>query len=226
MKRNKGNIRNKKNKKFIILIVFCIAIISVVAIYIAGPLADAGIHRGVYVVNSEHDDARTFTTNSDTGYGNEDGKWAILQLSPSYSFGVRFTNVTIPRYALIKTAYIELYSIGTPNHRHPVCRIYCDDVDNASNFTSTIGVLNISGRVYTSRYSDWNTTVPFAKWVSTPSLVDPMQEVIDRQNWNPGNAIAFLFVSKGTLDCAAAFQNYENGQPAKLYVEWEVVIPE
>jgi hypothetical protein len=184
-------------------------------------MADAGIHRDEYVVGNEHDDARTFTVeNSETGYENEDGKWAILQLSPSYSFGVRFTNVSIPRYATIKKAYIELYSIGTTAHRHPVCRIYCDDVDNAVNF-STIGVLDICGRSYTTAYSKWNATLPYGAWVSTPSLVVPLQKIINRINWNPGNAIAFLFVSEGTLDCAATFQNYESGKPAKLYVEWK-----
>ncbi len=212
-------------KNFLIAIVVIIAIASVSVIYATTQNSNSDIHHAEYVVNSAHDDARTFAAqNSETGYGNEDGQWANLQLSPSYSFGVRFTNISIPRYALIKTAYIELYSIGTTNHRHPVCRIYCDDVDNAVNFSS-VGVLDICGRVYTSKYSEWNTTVAFAQWVSTPSLIAPMQQVIDRQNWNPGNAIAFLFVSKGTLDCAAAFQNYENGQPAKLYVEWEVIKP-
>lgn len=222
MKRNKGDIL-KKNKKFIILIVFFIAIISVVIIYVTGPMADAGVHHDVYVVSNEHDDSRTFTTNSDTGYGDEDGKWAILQLSPSYSFGVRFTNLSIPRYATIKKAYIELYSIGTPMHRHPVCRIYCDDVDNAVNFSS-IGVLDICGRIYTTHSSKWNATVPYRTWISTPSLVSPLQEVVDRQNWNQGNAISFLFISQGTLDCAAGFQNYESGQPAKLYVEWKLEV--
>lgn len=208
-----------KKNSLIIAIVLCIVIVGASVVYIINQ-PDSGIHHDVYVVGSEHDDARTFTAqNSETGYGNEDGQWATLQLSTSYSFGVRFTNVSIPKYAVIKTAYIEIYSIGTPNHRHPVCRIYCDDVDNAVNFSS-IGVLDICGRVYTSGFSEWNTTLPYGQWVSTPSLVGPMQEVIDRKTWESGNAIAFLFVSEGTLDCAATFQNYESGQPAKLYVEW------
>ena len=210
-------------KNLLVVIVLCILIISVFFIYIQTINSD--IHKDVYAVKNAYDDIRTFTVQgSKTGYGNEGGQYDSLQLSPSYSFGVRFTNISIPRNAIIKTAYIELYSIGTTNHRHPVCRIYCDDVDNAVNFSS-IGVLDICGRIYTSKFSEWNDTLPYGQWVSTPSLVFLIQEVIDRQNWNQGNAIAFLFISKGTLDCAATFQNYESGKPAKLYVEWKIIEP-
>jgi hypothetical protein len=211
---------NKQKKNIIILIIISIVIISAAIFFIRDFMANANVHHEEYVVNNEHDDARTFTTqNSQTGYGNEDGKWASLQLSPSYSFGVRFTNVSIPRNATIKNAYIQLYSIGTSAHRHPRCKIYCDAVGNAVNF-STIGVLNICGRIYTINYSQWNETLPYGVWVSTPSLVAPLQELISKQNWTQGNALAFLFISDGTPDCAAAFQNYENEKPAKLYVEW------
>jgi hypothetical protein len=214
-------MNERKKNIILLLIVICIAIISATIFFIMGPMANANVYHQEYVVNNEHDDARTFTAqNSPTGYGNEDGKWTNLQLSPSYSFGVRFTNVSIPRYATIKNAYIQLYSIGTTAHRHPMCRIYCDDVGNAVNF-STIGVLNICGRIYTTNYSKWNETLPYGVWVSSPSLVAPLQEIINEQNWTQGNALAFLFISDGTLDCAATFQNYENEKPAKLYVEWK-----
>ena len=171
-------------------------------------------------VIAEYNDGRTFTTlYNEKGYGNENDAWALLQLSPSYSFGVRFINVSIPQGAKIKKAYVELYSIGTPGHRHPNCKIYCDDTDNAVNF-SVKGVLDICGRNYTTNYTRWNTTLPYSKWVKTPSIAKQVQEVINRENWTSGNAIAVLFVTEGLRGYSAAFHNYAAGNPAKLYIEW------
>jgi hypothetical protein len=180
------------------------------------------VNRETYEVNDEFDNARTFSVYKDgnlVGFGNENGSWALLQLAPSYSFGLKFDNIEISQGTEIKSAYIALYSIGTPINRYPNCKIYCDDTDNAVNF-SKIGVLNISGRTYTENYTLWNDTVEFEKWTNTLSLVASIQEVIDRKNWVAGNSIAFLFVSEGYLDYSATFQNFENGYPAKLYVEW------
>lgn len=211
-----------KNTRKNVIIIASILIIGAVILLVLSQINLLGnFHSAIYVVNDEHDDGRTFTVeHSEKGYGNEDGKWATLQLSSSYSFGVRFTNVAIPNDAKIKAAYVELYSVGTPGHRYPNCRIYCDDVDNAVNF-STFGVLNISGRIYTQSYEIWNATVPYGEWVKTPSIVAPVQEVIDRENWASGNSLAVLFVSEELMEYSASFQNYENGFPARLYVEWE-----
>jgi hypothetical protein len=145
----------------------------------------------------------------------------MLQLSPSYSFGIRFNNISITNDTKILDAYIELYSIGTPGHNNPNCKIYCDAVDNAINFTDEIGVLNITGRIYTENYTRWNSTSPYARWVRTPSLVAPLQEIIDRNNWSADNSVAFLFVTEGIRNYSAAYENYESGSPARLYIEYE-----
>jgi hypothetical protein len=210
----------KKNNRIAIIILAIIIFTTIIIFLLISYENFETVNRDVYEVSDKHNDGRTFAvTNGETGYGNEDGDWATLQLSPSYSFGVLFTNISINHSANIKEAYIELYCIGTPGHRNPNCRIYCDDVDNANNF-STTGVLNISGRIYTNTYKLWNTSIPYGKWVKTPSLVKPMQEVINRENWVSGNSIAFLFVTEGLSGYSTAFQNYENGYPAKLHVEW------
>ena len=175
----------------------------------------------IFEVNDENDIRVTFTVeNSDVGYGNENGSRVLLQLSPSYNFGLKFDGITINQGATIKDAYIELYSIGTPINRYPNCKIYCDDTDNAVDF-SEIGVLDICGRTYTESYTRWNTTVDYLKWVQTPSLVNIIQEIVDRNNWTSGNSIAFLIITEGLLGYSATFQNFENGYPARLYVEWD-----
>lgn len=209
------------NQKYLIgIILISIILLSIIVFIVFNAIT--GVHKETYEVNDKHDNARTFavyTNGSLTGFGNENGSWALLQLSPSYSFGVKFDNINITQGAEIKTAYIELYSIGTPMHRHPSCKIYCDDKDNAVNFLEK-GVLDISGRTYTENYTLWNDTVEFEKWIQTPLLVAPIQEVVNRKVWESGNSIAFLFVSERLFEYSATFQNFENGYPAKLYVEW------
>ena len=178
------------------------------------------IHSQTYEVNDRNDNGRTFTVeNNEIGYGNENGSWALLQLSPSYSFGIKFDEINIPQGSIIKTAYIELFSIGTPGHLYPNCKIYCDYVDDAVNFID-VGVLDICGRIYTSSYAYWNSSVIFGDWVKTPSVIPPIQDVINRTNWKKGNSIAFLFVTEGFDNYSATFQNFESGYPPRLYIEW------
>jgi hypothetical protein len=211
-------------KTFSKLMLACIAVVIIIVIALSVPmLLGDNIIKKTFIIQDPADDARTFTAElSDEGYGNEDGDWAKLQLAPSYSFGLRFQNVTIPRYTTIKNAYIELYSIGTsPVLRLPNCYIYCDNVPNALPFNETRGVLDISGRTYTHAFVPWNTTVPYGKWIKTPSVTEPLQEIINNPQWNSGNAVAFLFVSQKVRNYQAAFDNYENGYPARLIVEWE-----
>lgn len=203
-----------------IAILILVAIVSVAVLsYFLIPTENYDI----YEVTDEHDDARTFTVElNEAGYGDEDGAWATLQLAPSYNFGVRFYNVSIPQGVEILDAYVELYSVGTPGHTTPNCKIYCDNTDDAVNF-SNFGVLDICGRNYTNSYGIWNATVPYGEWVKSPSITSSVQEVINRVNWTSGNSIAVLFVSEGLRGYAANFQNYENGYPAKLYVVWKEI---
>ena len=209
-------------KKGLIALAVLIILISAVffAIFFIKQEVIEPPNHDIYYVEDEFDDARTFTVMlNELQSETEHGSWALLQLSPSYSFGVRFNNITISNNSEIVDAYVELYSIGTPGHDHPNCKIYCDNADNAENFTTT-GVLNISGRNYTTNYSLWNATVSFDEWVKSPSITESVKEVVSRINWSNGNSIAVLFVSEGYPGYSAAFENYENNYPAKLHILW------
>jgi len=175
-------------------------------------------------VADENDDGRSFTADgSEKGYEDEIAAWALLQLAPSYSFGVRFVDVEIPKNATILEAYIELYSVSTPGNNLMNCKIYCDNVDDAVNF-SVKGVLNISGRNYSKNYADWNESVGFNKWEKTPELKNLVQEIVNRKNWTKGNSMAFLFITKGLYGYAGAFTNYLEGlQPVKLFIKWKEI---
>jgi len=208
-------------KKTGLLLTTLIIILLIGSVTVAILLQSDNSRYSVFFVNADDDDSRTFIAeNSDLGYGDEDGEWALLQLSPSYSFGVRFTNVTIPKHAKITKAHIELFSVGTPWASHPNCLIYGDNSDNAVNFTVQ-GVLDRCGRNYTDSSVLWNDSVGYHKWIRTPSVHAILQEIVNRDDWVEGNPIAFLFITNGLREFSASFQNFESGYSSALVVKWE-----
>lgn len=210
-----------KNNRIIVIIIIILLIGVIFSIYTFKEANVISSTYDIFEVSHNQDDSRTFTVMlNEKGYENEDGAWASLQLAPSYSFGVRFINVSIPANATIIDAYVKLFSTGSPGLDHPNCKIYCDNVDNAVNF-AVVGVLNISGRNYTQNFTNWNETADYGKWVKTPSIAAQIQEAISRKNWTSGNSIAVLFVTNGYKRFSATFQNFERGYPAKLYVDWK-----
>ena len=210
-----------KNQVIAFVALIIIIAIVVFSFFIVQDDNEDSYNLDVFEVSDENDDARTFTAELSTlGYETENGVWQSLQLSPSYSFGVRFINVTIPTNVTLVDAYVELYSTGSPGLDHPNCNIYCDNADDSVNFTLA-GALNISGRNYTENFATWNTTVTYGEWVKSPSITSLVQEVISRENWTSGNSITVLFVTNKYSGYAATFQNYERGYPAKLYIKWK-----
>jgi len=211
----------KKSDKFNPFSITSILILITIILLVGCIQNQNSIFTSESTVSDDHDDARTFTVElNDQGYGDEDGYWATLQLSPSYSFGVRFIDVDVPKGAIIQNATVSLYSSGTPGHSHPNCIIYCDNTSFSVNFTEC-GVLDICGRNYTNKSVLWNISVPHGDWISTPSIVNPIQEVINRGDWEKGNAITVLFVSRGIKRYSATFQNHEKGYPARLTIKWK-----
>lgn len=219
-------MKNIMNLAIAVLVI--IVLLSVIVLFVVPENNDDKIqdeqkfNENLFYVDNGTDDARTFSVDlSDEGFGNEDGYYENLQLSPSYSFGLRFNNISIPKNAIIIDAYVGVYSVGTPGHRSPNCKIYADNVSNAASFNDTIGVLNITGRNYTESSVLWNETVAYDQWVRTPSITSVVQEVIDNNEWAENNSIAILFVTQGYWEYIASFNNFERGFASRLHVEWK-----
>ena len=218
-------MKNKQTIALVILglIVMISAVVFITMVNLENTVSStkSKYNESVFEIQNPDDDARTFTVeNTEIGYGNEDGAWATNQLSPSYNFGLRFTNVSIPKNVTIHEAWVELYSVGTPGLDRPNCKIYCDNSSNSSEFSDSIGVLNVTGRNYTNAFSIWNETADYGVWVKTPLINTQIKEVMNNLNWSQGNPITVLFVSNGLKFYSAAFQNYESGYPAKLFIKW------
>ena len=138
---------------------------------------------------------------------------------------IRFPNVTIPEAASIESAYIKFtdsdgYSTTTVN-----VRIYCHDVDDAiapTNSTEFDALL--AGA--TTAYSDYDGVSVYADGVQydSVSLVDPLQEIVNRAGFSSGNAVMFLVYDNGSSSNAfrsvSAFDQSGGAEKAELHVEW------
>lgn len=105
--------------------------------------------------------------------------------------GHRFPNITITQGATIDVAYCDFYFYSTSTD-DPNTVFRCEDVDNPDDFATT---QDISNRTQTTATVTWNATgvvTTGAGFYSSPSLVDIVQEIIDRGTWTSGNAIAVL----------------------------------
>ena len=135
--------------------------------------------------------------------------------------GMRFTGVTIPRNATITRAYIqfttdEAYSTITS------LQVLGQAVGNAPTFTTATG--NVSTRTRTSASVAW---APPAWTVvgeaganqRTPELKSVIQEVVDRGDWNSGNALVIIVTGTGRRT-ASAYDGVP-GQAPLLHVEYQ-----
>jgi hypothetical protein len=103
---------------------------------------------------------------------------------------LRYPNFNVGRRNTILTAYITYKANANKSNTVVNSAIYCEDADNP---TYPISEADYDGRSVTAGVT-WNS---ISSWVNgtsyeTPSLVTPVQAVINRTGWAYGNAIQFL----------------------------------
>ena len=128
--------------------------------------------------------------------------------------GIRFQNIFIPQGAIIDSAFIEVYSHEAKT-AEDVARltIVGDDTDHAETFTEDA---LIDARPRTDAQILWEVNEPWGLWTKhrTPDLKSIAQEIIDRDGWVAGNAIAFVLLGENQgaseVENAREFESYEN----------------
>ena len=111
--------------------------------------------------------------------------------------GLRFQDITIPPASTILKATLE-FTADEDDMETTVLTFHAQDVDAAPTFAVTAG--DISTRTVTTAYGEWN---PVQAWnnigdaYETPDLSAPVQEVVDRSGWTPGNPLAFIITGTG-----------------------------
>ena len=105
---------------------------------------------------------------------------------------LRFTNVKVPQGARVKSATISFTAISADSA--PVkMQVRAEDSDNASPFGSSV-----KGRTKTSAAASWEPK-PWRKGLAarTWDLSKVVQEVVSRNGWESGNALAFYVTGDG-----------------------------
>lgn len=138
----------------------------------------------------------------------------------------RFPNITIPRGSEINSAYMSVISYSTC-WLSTYDSVACEDVDSASSFSTAPGTYDISNRWKnrTAAFVVWNEDMRFSSVYpdSTPDLKDLLQKVVNRPDWESGNAVVFIFKNiKDTNDSAMfEFRTWEDhGFEESLFVNY------
>jgi hypothetical protein len=144
--------------------------------------------------------------------------------SARFNGGFFFNNITIPQAATIDAAYTTIVCIST-NSDDPNINIRANDVDNAVDFTSDADVTTRLNSASTSNYTEWSTTSIGISSVNSPSIIDVIQEVIDRSGWSSGNDMVITFEGKDDASYNFRPESYEQSTSdcAKLHIEYTAI---
>ena len=144
----------------------------------------------------------------DAGWEGADGDANILVN------GLRFQNDTIPKGAIIETAYLEITS-HEPKTVEDVAKltIVAEAADNAPTFTMES---LITARTKTAATVKWDVAEEWGLWTThkTPELKSIVQEIVNRSGWTSGNAIAFIVSGENQgvteFENAREWESFEN----------------
>ncbi|HMQ48054.1 MAG TPA: T9SS type A sorting domain-containing protein [Saprospiraceae bacterium] len=128
--------------------------------------------------------------------------------------GIRFRNIPVPHGAIIESAYITVWSHEDKSAEDVAeITIYGEDTDHAETFTEDA---LIDARPSTTATVDWTVAEEWTLWqpYQTPELKSIVQEIVDRNGWEAGNALAFVFLGKNQgpsdLENAREWESFEN----------------
>ncbi len=131
--------------------------------------------------------------------------------------GLRFTGITIPKFATIMNAYIQFTVKGTTKNTDPCnLNVYVENNVNPAIFSDN--AFSLSSRNYTAggsiawsvAGSTWGTIGSAGTEQRTPELKALLQPLVFNNNWVPGNPMAFFLKGIGTREV----QSFE-GDPTK-----------
>jgi type IV pilus assembly protein PilY1 len=156
----------------------------------------------VYRVNTSENDAEESSNGNVSLSGN------AFNMNANQTNGLRFQNVLVNQGASILSATLEFTAQSTDNAGTSIT-FKGQAADNSSGFVNVNS--NISDRTTTSASVNWTP----GDWTKnntyvTPDLKTIIQEIVNRNNWQPGNALAIIQTASSGGRDAYTFNN----QPA------------
>jgi len=134
--------------------------------------------------------------------GANDGYWSsssfqsgtsVSPVGTSYSFFGRVLGVLIPNGATINSAVIQVLS-SSGNSLSVNTKVYLNDENSATAPTS---VATADGKAVTSGI-DWDiSSWSSGSWKTSPSIITPVSEIINRIGWESGNDMMVLWKNDG-----------------------------
>jgi hypothetical protein len=153
-------------------------------------------------MDSLHDD------DIDAGWEGDPEKQHVL------TAGLRFRDVQLPKGAVVDSAFVYLTSHeGKDAEDVAIITIVGQAADNAQTFTMDA---LITDRPQTTARLTWTVNTPWDLWGSyrTPDIKSIIQEIIGRDGWQTGNALAILLKGENQgasdVDNAREFESFEN----------------
>jgi hypothetical protein len=133
---------------------------------------------------------------------------------------MRFTGIAIPQGATIVAAHVQ-FQVDESDSGAVALEIRGQMADDTLPFSSTSG--DITSRPVTAASVPWSP--PW--WTSigaagadqrTPDLSAIIQEIVDRADWSPGNALAIIVTGSGERT-AESYNGSSSGAPL-LHIEY------
>ena len=133
----------------------------------------------------------------------------------------RYLNVTVPQGATIDVAYQTYTPFNTRSSTTVLSNLLLEDVDDAAQVTDAT---DYDGRSLTAPVA-WDSVPTFTDGVeiNTPSLVTPIQTVINRAGWASGQAMQVFHHDDGSVDNVLrdpSSYDFSTSEAAKLHLEY------
>ena len=121
---------------------------------------------------------------------------SYLSLGRSNLVALRFSDVDVPKGAVIQSAVLELYGAGALTADVRI-RYSAEDVGNSGAFTTA--ARNLSSRARTQAVLDdvpgsWS----LGEFSASPDLKDIVQEVVSRPDWGTGHSLTIFLEDRGS----------------------------
>ena len=133
--------------------------------------------------------------------------------------GLMFRAVAVPNAVTIDVAYLTVF-LRTQGE-DPDLTMAMEDVDDAATFTESYP--DVSARPLTATVSWDDTGLPENAFTDSPSIVVPVQQVVDRGGWATGQDMVCI-MEADDASCDLHIDQHDNSpsNAAKLHIEYTV----
>lgn len=138
--------------------------------------------------------------------------------------GLRFNKIPLKRGAKIKSARIQ-FTADEKTKGEAALRIGLQDSVNAAAFRKkkrNISDRKLLDKQITWKPADWTKTGVAKVDQRTPNLAPLLQKIVDRDDWKPGNAVAFVVSGSGKRVAVAGESRDKPG--ARLLIDADDVV--